>query len=145
MTSYVIDASVAVKWVLAERLQSEAFHYLNPDFRLLAPSFILIECISAIQKKVWRKEIRSEDGWYAYEILRRYDRLILTSTHDLLRPSFELANTISHSIYDCFYLALAIQENALVVTADYKFFECAKRSPYANYISLIENPRDTEL
>jgi predicted nucleic acid-binding protein len=47
----------------------------------------------------------------------------------LLPLAIRLALELPHPIYDCFYLAAAIQKDTHVVTADRKFFEKAKGEP----------------
>ena len=119
MNSYVIDASVAVKWVIAEPHQAEAKRYMYPDLTLLVPDLLLLECVSAIQKKGWRNKVNQEEGWNAYEILRDYERFTFFSVYDLLPKAYELANQYWHPIYDCLYLALALRG---------KRFGCYRRS-----------------
>lgn len=137
MNRYVIDASVAVKWVIQEEYQNESRLYLDEKNQLYAPSFLLLECASAIQNAVRRGEILPDEGWQAFEILRDYDQWYLLSPYPLLEKAYQLANQLWHSIYDCFYLALAEKENAVVVTADRKFYERVKASPYANRITWV--------
>ena len=49
---YVIDASVAVKWYLAEVHQPEAIIVLDSDEILMAPDLLLSEVGNIIWKKV---------------------------------------------------------------------------------------------
>ena len=41
-----------------------------------------------------------------------------------------LAIDLDHPVYDCFYLALAVQEQYPVVTADTRFHEKVRGHPY---------------
>ncbi len=140
MSQYVLDASVVVKWVIEEPFQEEARHYRHKELTLLAPGLLLLECASAIQKKVWRNELESEEGWQAYEVLCAYEELNIIPTSALMRQAYDIANELSHSIYDCLYLALAVQNGATVITADKKFFDQVKKSTYKNRIAWIEDP-----
>ena len=140
MNNYVIDASVAGKWVISEPQQAEAKRYRNSDFSLLVPDIFLLECASAIQKKVWRDEISQKEGWSAYETLQDYDRFTSFSVYDLIPEAYELANQYWHPIYDCLYLALALQEDAQVVTADRKFYDQIQKTPLAHLIVWVEDP-----
>jgi predicted nucleic acid-binding protein len=140
MSTYVIDASVAVKWVIAEPFHVEAKRFVNPSFILLVTGHFLLECASAIQKKVWRKEIHQDDGWHAYEILRDYERLFFVSTYDLLPKAYVIASQYWHSIHDCISLALALQKDAIVVTADRKFYDQIHDTDLANLIAWVEDP-----
>jgi predicted nucleic acid-binding protein len=41
-----------------------------------------------------------------------------------------LAVDLDHPVYDCFYLALAVQEQYPVVTADRRFHDAVRAHPY---------------
>ena len=138
MSSFVIDASVGVKWIIAEPLQTEALRYLHPNYTLFVPNLFLLECASAIQKKVWRNENQAGRGWNAYETLRDYGRLIYTPFSDLLPRAYELANQYSHPIYDCIYLALALHKNTSVVTADRKFYDQMQETSLENLMIWVQ-------
>lgn len=94
MSKYVIEASVAVKWVFDEIQHIEARRYLNKTFNLIAPSCLLVECASAIQNKVRNGEIEPVTGWKSFEAIRDYEALSLVSTYDLIYRSYDLANEI---------------------------------------------------
>jgi predicted nucleic acid-binding protein len=49
---------------------------------------------------------------------------------DLAASAARLAIDLGHPAYDCFYLALAIQEQYPVVTADRRFHDAVRRHPY---------------
>ncbi|MEW6237422.1 MAG: type II toxin-antitoxin system VapC family toxin [Candidatus Omnitrophota bacterium] len=138
MTTYVIDASVAVKWIINETKRMEAIRFLNPEISRIAPDFIAYECLAAIQKKVTRNEIGEEAGWRCYSTLIKEIPLELIDSSSLTHRAFQLANIIGHAIYDCFYLALAEDRDAMVVTADRKFYERVKASDYAHLIAWVE-------
>ncbi len=48
----------------------------------------------------------------------------------LAASAVRLAVDLDHPVYDCFYLALAIQEQYPVVTADARFHGKVSRHPY---------------
>ena len=144
MTTYVIDASIAVKWALKEDFRPEAKRYLQSELSIIAPDFIVYECSSAVQKKVWQNEISEQAAWRAYDAIFEDNNLQLFATKPLIQPAFRLAVQLNHSIYDCYYLALAIQENAVVVTADRKFYDKAANSVYHHHIQWIETPPNVE-
>jgi predicted nucleic acid-binding protein len=57
----------------------------------------------------------------------------------LLQDAFNLANQSGRSLYDCFYLALAIRENCQMVTSDEKFFNALKNTAWTTSLCWIEN------
>ena len=54
-----VDASVAVKWFLAEDHREEARHLLAPRIERYVPDLLPVECANVIWKKARRREIAS--------------------------------------------------------------------------------------
>ncbi len=50
----------------------------------------------------------------------------LVASSDLAARAFELANALDHSVYDRLYLALAIELDASLVTADRRLARAAR-------------------
>jgi predicted nucleic acid-binding protein len=123
----VIDASVAVKWVLPEPGSAAAASLREQDVNLIAPSLIAAEIGNAIWKVV-RKGIVAQldalDGLQAG--LSALQSLV--PIEDLLARAITLAITFHHPIYDCFYLALAEHEGSLLVTADEDMIAVARKA-----------------
>ena len=121
MTTYVIDASVLVKYViLAEYDDSvERIVSLHQEFsiQLVAPSFLLVECANVLWKDALRKEMPIENVIAALDDLRRIN-VRLVSQEDLLDDALRLAVEINITVYDALYCALARRENAEIITED---------------------------
>lgn len=120
---YVIDACVAVKWLVSETHEQEACRYLFSSIKRYAPEFIYMEVANAMRKKVLTGDITAEDARRNVQNLQAYDLFEIASNNDLLDRSLSIANTIRHPLYDCLYLALAERAQAPLVTADQKFFD----------------------
>lgn len=114
----VIDASVAVKWVMPEpdSNTAEALH-TQP---LIAPDLWLVEAANALWRNVVSKSITQVQASQALMKLRASPVTTLSS-RDYLASALELAIRLRHPIYDCVYLAVAENENTYVVTADTRF------------------------
>jgi predicted nucleic acid-binding protein len=112
----VIDASIAVKWVVEEEGTAEALRLLNRS-RLIAPELLLAECANILWKKVRRDELSNEEALLAARLLQSAD-LELTSTRSLMEPATRIAIELDHPAYDCIYLALAAERDCPFVTAD---------------------------
>ena len=123
MTAYVIDACAAVKWAFEEKYGSEALKFMGERLSLTAPDLILYECSSVVQKKVWLGEMNEETAWQGYELIFQSDSIQLVDSRLLINPAYHLAVGLNHAIYDCYYLALAQKQDAVVVTTDRKFFD----------------------
>ena len=122
----VVDASVALKWVLAEPGQAAADALLDED--LIAPSLWLLEAANAL----WRRNLRGEiSAGEAEERLSELFNAPVTSIpiEDDLSMAAALAQRLGHPVYDCLYLALAIREQTHVVTADRRFWAVAQTVP----------------
>jgi predicted nucleic acid-binding protein len=131
----IIDASVALKWVIDEEGSDRAHGLLGQA--LAAPTHWSIECASALARKVRKRELLPEQAVGRLELVRRAG-VRLVETELLLEPAFHLSLELQHPIYDCLYLAQAIQERSEFVTADVEFAELAtKRPALADHVRLL--------
>lgn len=119
MTTFVIDASVAIKWVVEEEGTEEALA-LRGGNRLIAPDLFVSECANVLWKKTRRHELTREEALLAARLLARADMELLP-TRALMETATELAIALGHPAYDCIYLALAIENDCRFVTADAGF------------------------
>ena len=122
----VVDASVALKWVLDEPGQAAADALIDQE--LLAPSLWLVEAANAL----WRRSQRGEiSGLEAEERLAELFNAPVTAVaiEEDLPAALRLAQALGHPVYDCLYLALALRENTHVVTADARFHAAVQGSP----------------
>ena len=72
--------------------------------------------------------------------MREIARLEFIPILNLTHQAFEIANEIQHDLYDCIYLALAIHQQSVMVTADKKFYDCVqKHDVYKDFIQWIED------
>lgn len=135
----VIDACVAIKFVTREMGTDQANALLASENALIAPDLMQIETAHGLWKKVAAEEILQMDAVAGLAALPElFERFVPAS--DLLHDAQALSFTLNHSIYDCFYLALAQRENALLVTADKKFWNAAKRAQMGEHVQLLEWP-----
>ena len=122
----IVDASVAVKWVLPEPDSALATALRQPGDALIAPSLVIAEIGNALWKSALRGDISKANATSALEIaVSHYARI--EPLDQLAARATELAIALRHPIYDCFYLALAERERAPIVSADAKLLAAAKR------------------
>jgi predicted nucleic acid-binding protein len=111
----VIDASIAVKWVIEEEGTPQALALRR--HALAAPDLLLAECANVLWKKVRLSELTREEAQFAAALLARADiELIPMRAH--LEAATELAIALDHPAYGCVYIALAEAEDTRFVTAD---------------------------
>ncbi len=115
--TWVIDASVALKWVIPEVLSDKADRLRAGDDEILAPDLLLVEVANALWKKAMSREISPPEADRAFELVSE-SGIDLRPTVPLLTRAMEIARRLDHPVYDCVYLALADREQASFVTAD---------------------------
>jgi predicted nucleic acid-binding protein len=114
--SFVIDASIAVKWVVEEEGTPEALA-LRVHAKLIAPDLLVAECANILWKKVVRGELLKDEALIAAALLQEAD-VELYPMRSLLAPAARLAIELEHPAYDCLYLAFAAERGCPLVTAD---------------------------
>jgi predicted nucleic acid-binding protein len=136
--SYVIDASVAIKWFIPEIHSDVALHVSRLQARLHVPAFIQLELGSVLSKKIRRNELTRDEGDV---ILKEFRQLPLQYHPDerLFHAGYALALVTHQSLYDCLYLALAETIDGAVITADRKFYQALSNGPYGPRIIWIED------
>ena len=130
MTGYVVDASVAVKWLVQEAFSEEAASLLDGRTPLIAPDLLFAEATNALWALCRRGDITGEDFAEAVDALKAAPVAVPHPMRHLAASAARLAIDLGHPAYDCFYLALAVQEQYPVVTADRRFYDVVRRHPY---------------
>lgn len=137
MSVLVVDASVAVKWVVPEVHAEAAHRVLSGQRTLLAPDLIWAEVGNVLWKKCRRGELTGE---LAYEMLRdvRHFPIQAVAIKSLLESAWEVAQRYQISVYDGLYLALALRHNCTLVTDDMQLCAALKDTPLASSLSRVE-------
>jgi predicted nucleic acid-binding protein len=112
----VIDASIAVKWVVEESGTVEALT-LRRTAMLVAPDLLVVECANILWKKFQRREMSKEETLLAARLLQGAE-IELVPSRSLLEAASRIAIELDHPAYDCLYLALAIERDCRFVIAD---------------------------
>lgn len=143
MKSYVIDASVAVKWYIPEPLSDAADKYLqlykDKQAKLLAPDLLLVEVGSVLWKKTRTNEITGDDARAIMQAFMVHCPVSMVRSGELLPSAYDLAMAQGLTVYDSVYLALAIAAGAKLVTADSEIVKLTKRSPFSEEVILLKN------
>ncbi len=124
MTSYVLDASVAVKWFLppsGETLVAEALRilegYTKGSLSLVVPDLFWPEVGNVLWKAVRlgrMSQVLAEDAIKSLSDLR----VATWPSRDFLAQAFSMAASFQCTVYDCTYVAMAAASNRLMITAD---------------------------
>lgn len=136
--TFIVDASVVIKWYIPEILSTHAESILSLEQDLIAPDFLLIEVSNVLWKKVRRDEIKQKDAHYILDHLRS-GFLDFIPIDYLVKRAFDIGVALSHPVYDCLYLSLAEKEKGKVITADEKFVSCCRGTEWESCLSFIGN------
>lgn len=134
----VVDASVAVKWYLPEIHSIRAGRLRDPRFSVVAPDLIRLEFANVLWKTIRRGDLTRE-GAATFRHAFETSRIQILPAADLVPTAFDLAVDLGRTVYDCLYLALAMEQKCLLITADRKFYAAVASSAIANYILWIED------
>ncbi len=130
MTGFVIDASIAVKWVVEEADSEAAARLLEGEAVLLAPDLLYAEAANALWALSRRGDVAAADVREALAVLADVPLHIPSSMRQLMPAATRLAQDLDHPVYDCFYLALAVQQQYPLLTADRRFQAKVRDHPY---------------
>ncbi len=121
----VVDASVALKWVLDETGSSWA-RALPDTAGLIAPALLWTECANGL----WRlaRVTPALDAGRAFEIVSAVPLEMVEAGLAIQAQALRLGGRLDHPIYDCLYLALALDRGAALATADRRFLRVSRRS-----------------
>jgi predicted nucleic acid-binding protein len=138
MSIWVVDASVAIKWFIPETGTADALRLRQSQGALHAPEFLSIEIANILWKKCRRGELSRAD---ADAILAQLPTLPLTRHPEgpLLAAAFDLAERAQRSVYDCLYLALAVQLGGQMVSADERLVNSLAGTPWAGSILRLQD------
>jgi predicted nucleic acid-binding protein len=134
--SVVVDASVALKWVLDEpgSVAAAALH----DQQLIAPALWLVEAANALWRSVRLGQLTNDEAAERFAELLNAPVATL-AIEPYVGQALDLATTIGHPVYDCLYLALAVHHQTYVVTADRRFASAANLPELSGRIRLLSS------
>jgi len=125
----VLDASVAVRWIVEEEGSDEAAALLERDVSWIAPRMLLTQAASALRRRVADDAVAPEDAVQSLDVLLQAiaDGVVrLVDDERTIAQSLLLAVSRHHKVPDCVYLALAEREGASIATADDRLARLAR-------------------
>ena len=136
----VVDASLAVKWMLWEADSAQALEFLRaPARELAAPELIFIEVAAVIvrqgnmNKAIQPDALRALEKWtiaWSDHVVKNYR----VTQRRLFRAS-SLALQLGTPLKDCIYLALAMELRCELATCDARFRD--KAAPLYPLVRLL--------
>ena len=129
MNRYVIDASVAVKWFIADAAdEANTDHALllldraqQGDAHFLAPPHWVSE-VAAVLVRLTPKTVSR-----AVAALHSLSFVTIANEDNHYQRAISLSLKLDHHFFDTLYHAIALEENATLITADKKYYDKARR------------------
>ena len=131
---WVVDASVAAKWLAPEPESALADTLLGDE--LIVPDLLFAEVANIL----WKKQQRSEMTLAAAHFGARWLLQLPLAVHEsagLMTSALGLAARLRHPAYDCFYLALAHRSGCALVTADRRLVERMRAPDAADLVGRV--------
>jgi predicted nucleic acid-binding protein len=142
METFVVDASVGVKWLFPEEMTENANvlkERLNfGKARIVVPEIFYAEVASACWKRVRRKRILSVEAMRALDLAASFP-LKKYSDFELADVGLEHSLRLGVSVYDGLYLALAEIYVSPLVTADEMLYRaCEGKFEFIEFLGEIK-------
>jgi predicted nucleic acid-binding protein len=124
LNTFVLDASVAVKWAIPsarEPLTDESLRllkrYVDAEVEFLVPDIFWAEVGNVLWKGTRQRRWRQDEAESVAANMKA--RAFATVSSLVLLPeALRIASAHDRPVYDCLYVALAIQSKTDLITAD---------------------------
>ena len=135
MRDIVIDANVAAALLLDLAYSAAARKAVSGAQRILAPDLLVHEFTNVLWKLAQSGKLTES---FTHRALNGLDTLVsdFIAGRHIANEALRIAIELRHPAYDCFYLALAIDRNATLLTADRRFAHVA-HTEFAERMQLI--------
>jgi predicted nucleic acid-binding protein len=126
----VVDASVAVKWLIPEPGRAAAVELLDAwlarKVELIAPSLMMTEVANTLSKRCRQNFMDPATAQQLFDVFESNAPALMESPNQL-RLALTLSLRHRISLWDSVYLALAIERTADLITADQRFYRSVAR------------------
>lgn len=120
----IVDANIVVHWFAVTEFSSVVIHFRDRN-DLAAPAIILVEAANVLYKNSRRGAIDPRHCGRSVRLLE-YLLVDLVPNEHLLPLAIDLVLAHKHPVYDCLYLALALDRREQLATADRRLAALAK-------------------
>lgn len=137
MSTFVLDASVVIKWFIPEVHSAAARRLLEGVHNYFAPDLLFAEVGNAFWKKVQLGQLIADD---AQEFVTDLSEINVETLpcRTLAGDAHALAVATGRTVYDMMYLALTLRLKAQLITADERLYNALIALPMtAPHIRLL--------
>jgi predicted nucleic acid-binding protein len=136
MKPLVVDASVVAAAFFAEKHSKAARTLLLSEDHLCAPDLIHAEVASVVWKRHRRGEIDEKEA--SGLLVDMLDLPLETMpSEQLVHAALELALRTGRTVYDCLYVALAVQKKTMMVSGDQRLVNALAAGPLKDHIAWL--------
>jgi predicted nucleic acid-binding protein len=136
MKAVVVDASVIMAAFFPEPFHEESVALLDSGVRLFAPDLIYAEVGNVIWKRHGRGDIDNKDAADIFNDVMSLP-LEITASKQLADQALTLAMQTGRTVYDCLYVALAVQTKTIMFSNDRRLVNSLSAGPLKKYISAL--------
>lgn len=136
--SLVVDASVAIKWLLPEAYSDECLSLLDRGERIVVPDFLVAQVGNGLAKRVRTGDLKPTWTEQAMATLLRLP-LVHVPAVELAVEGVGLAAHGKRTFYDAAYLALAVREEVPLITADWRWYAAISNGPLKDYVRFVRD------
>ena len=139
---FVVDASVAVKLLVAEEDADIADQLAASGQELHAPRLMASEAANVLWRKARQGQIERGEAGAGMALLT--DMPVRWNEDEAVgADAVRLALALDHPVYDCVYLALAHRIGATVVTADRRFANAVATTEHGESVLTLADYAET--
>ena len=136
MSLFVVEACVAIKWVVPEEHSERAVRLLEGPHELIATDQLFPEAAELLSRKVRLGELTIDESRAVYAALSSMAVDIHPSRH-LVEGALEIAAVMDRPISDGLGLALAVRQECRMVTARRDLYDIVQGTPFAKHLKWV--------
>jgi predicted nucleic acid-binding protein len=129
----VVDANVAIKWVVVQPHFERAREIIARGTHLIVPAMFTAEVTNALWGYVRTRQISPAQARAGLRSILEQISLIELDT-ELADEALGVGSELNYTPYDCFYLVLAMRRTVPLVTVDKRFINRLANTRYASHV-----------